>query len=135
MRLPGFLINRPLSVGVQEYAQATSPQGLQDQSILAQQRFEKLQELLEAERAQKTQLQSELDEARKIKESLEDDADIQRKQLGLKLWNEGLAWAVVAEKLDGTPENWKAVKEEIRRFARNNKLEIRLGKPGAKRQT
>jgi hypothetical protein len=63
------------------------------------------------------------------------DQDTARKSRGLQLWNDGHKWSDVAEQLDGTPEYWRSVQQEIRRYATAKKLFIREGTPGAKRLT
>lgn len=62
-----------------------------------------------------------------------DTEESARKRRGLQLWNDGDKWTDVAEQLDGTPEFWRSVQQEIRRFAKSNNLPIRTGKSGAKR--
>jgi hypothetical protein len=64
-----------------------------------------------------------------------DTAEDARKRRALELWNSGASWADVAEAVDGTPEFWKAVQAEVRRYAQANNLPMRKGSPGAKRLT
>lgn len=60
------------------------------------------------------------------------DAELSRKQLGLQLWNDGSSWAEVAEALGDDKKAAGAVGAEIRRYAKDNRLEIRTSVPGRK---
>jgi hypothetical protein len=62
-------------------------------------------------------------------------AEEAKKQRALELWNNGMKWTDVAEAVDGTPEYWRPLQQEIRRFAAANNLPMRKGTPGAKRLT
>jgi len=64
-----------------------------------------------------------------------DTAEDARKRRALELWNRGDKWTDVAEAVDGTPEFWRPLQQEIRRFAAANNLPMRKGSPGAKRLT
>jgi len=58
----------------------------------------------------------------------------ERKMKALDLWNSGKSWPDVQEEIDGrVPELLKAFEQEIKRFAKENGLSIRKGKPGRKR--
>jgi hypothetical protein len=59
------------------------------------------------------------------------DPDYRRKKRGLELWNSGYRWPEVAEDLDKDRTLWRPVAEEIKRFAKSNKLWIRIGKGGS----
>lgn len=63
------------------------------------------------------------------------DAEATRKQKGIDAWNGGETWREVAELLGCDGDDWRAVKEEIRRFARATNQQLRKGKPGSPRLT
>jgi hypothetical protein len=67
-----------------------------------------------------------------VEEGKPKSPDDERRQRGLELWNSGTSWPDVAEVVYGDRENWKTIQTRIRRYAKDNKLRIREGKPGAK---
>lgn len=52
------------------------------------------------------------------------------KRRALALWNDGLTWPEVAQAINGDREGHHTLMVETKRFAKADKLHIRIGKPG-----
>jgi hypothetical protein len=63
--------------------------------------------------------------------STNDDQDYVEKMRALELWNSGRTWPEVAEEIRQDREQWRAVSEEVKRFAKKHNLFIRKGKSGS----
>ena len=59
----------------------------------------------------------------------EDDA-LHKQALGE--WNSGATWKNISEKLTGEPESSKSFSQAVKRYAKRNSLNIRIGVPGTK---
>lgn len=50
----------------------------------------------------------------------------------LNEWNAGATWKNISEKLTGEPERSKSFSQAVKRYAKRNSLNIRIGSPGTK---
>jgi hypothetical protein len=62
---------------------------------------------------------------------VEENSDNQK---AIQWWNDGDSWPTINAKMGRSGDQAKATEMELRRFAEKNGIEIRKGKPGAKKR-